>query len=116
MSTEKFLNLEEKASQIVDELNALRNETGTYASASNNLETATSNINQLASSVQKSASELSELSKSIRETGFTEVINGIAKVEKQISDSHHKTKNLIFAGLGVVVVIQIVSIIVAIAI
>ena len=126
---EYFLELENKASEIVEELNKLRDEAATYSSSSKALIESVDMIEKLTEGLGKASTELSTLSQSIREQGFSALTDSIQTAEKKneqgfstLTDSlkivetkantnHQKLQMLMVGGFVTVIIIQVLVLI-----
>ena len=82
-SAARFLELEDRASKLLGELERLREETAHYSQASATLESAEHGIRELAASLESAATQLQGLVSGLREIGMPVLLDKIAALEAQ---------------------------------
>jgi chromosome segregation ATPase len=75
-----FLDLEEQASRLVDELDALRSETESYAAADRDLRNASRSISELTDELRRVATEVGSSAQAMRSIGTAELLAGLKSV------------------------------------
>ena len=91
-SASKFLDLENSASRLVDELEKLRQETINYDQASNSLESIGKEVEGLATSLQSAAEQLQVLVSGLREISMPELLDKIASIDGKLADATDEIK------------------------
>jgi len=101
-STEEFLQLEQTASQIVEELNQLKSETLHYSDSTKSLQESLKINTRLGNELSTASSELATLSGKIS-AEFSEIANALIKVQS----NYTMLRNVIFAGIVINVILLI---------
>ena len=89
-SAARFLELENSASRLLDELEKLRQETSNYEQASTSLETVEQNIRGLATSLGSVTEELQSLVTGLRDVGMPELLDRMNAMEAQLIEARRE--------------------------
>jgi len=90
IDNEYFLELEKNASEIVGELDKLRDEASKYSNSSKALAESVEMIGKLTEGLGKASDELSSLSQSIREQGFSVLTNSLEEIKSESKSNYEK--------------------------
>ena len=82
----KFLELENRASQLLDELERLRDETKHYGQASDSLDSAQAGLTALTSSVLSVTEQLQSLVTGLRNVGMPQLLERMNAIEGQLAE------------------------------
>jgi len=107
IDNEYFLELEKNASEIVGELDKLRDEASKYSNSSKALAESVEMIGKLTEGLGKASDELSSLSQSIREQGFSVLTNSLEEIKSESKSNYEKFNKLILAGFGALTLMQL---------
>ena len=91
-STSKFLELEESASRLLDELERLRQETSNYEQASSSLESIGHDVRGLVTSLGSAAEQLQVLVAGLRDIGMPELLDKVASLEGRLIEATNGIK------------------------
>lgn len=83
-SAAKFLELENRASRLLDELQHLRTEANHYTQASISLESADRSIQVLASSLESAVDQFQSLISGLQDIGMPALLDRIGALESQL--------------------------------
>ena len=86
----KFLELENSASQLLDELDRLREEMKHYGQASASLDAAQAGLTGLTSAVAVAAEQLQSLVTGLRDVGMPELLDRMNAIEDQLSEARSR--------------------------
>ena len=105
---EYFLELEKNASEIVEELNKLRDEASKYSNSSKALVESVDMIGKLTEGLGKASAELSTLAECIREQGFSALTNSLEEIKANSQLNYQKLNRLMLGGIMAVTIIQVI--------
>jgi len=106
-NTERFLQLEQAASQVVEELNNLKEETRHFSESSKSLDESVQAIQKLAEGLGTASSEIASLARSIREEGFSTLVDRLESLSTEFDMQNQGIKKVIFGGVAALGVLQI---------
>lgn len=109
--TERFLQLEQAASDIVDELTQLKEEAMHYSESARSLDEVVQTIRRLSDGLGTASSELSSLSRSIREEGFSTIVDSLERIHSSLDRRYNTTKKLIIGGTTAIASLQAIMVI-----
>jgi len=110
-----FLEAEETAEKIVQNLKQLHNEITSYQTATKELDAVRQRLSGLIESIEKVASGSYEVIKILKEIGGPEILNRITNVENKVSEeSANQSKNL--KNLKILIILTLTSSIIAITV
>ena len=109
---QQFLQAEEEASRLVEELTRLKQEIQHYSAASHSLDEAGARIGSLVDEVSKATTGVGDVIKTLREIGTPELLDRLSAIEELVETSllerfvgelgsHRKLFVLGFAALGI---------------
>ena len=83
----KFLELENSASKLLDELERLRSESAHYSQAATTLESAENQMRELSTSLQSVATELQALLVGLRDIGMPVMLDKVTALEDEAENT-----------------------------
>lgn len=90
-SAARFLELENSASRLLDELEQLRRETSNYEQASTSLESVEQNVRGLATSLGSVTEQLHSLVTGLRDVGMPELLDRMNAMEAQLVEARRES-------------------------